>query len=181
MKCNLAVSGVTYRNVQEGEQISKWTAGSWGEFLILHHQHYLLHRSQIWLILYWIIFLHPFIWTGHTDKLFDHKPRLLAKSHFGSLWLMIQPFVLRKVSRVSTNLQPLLFWSQIGKDTKKAKEKHALNAGIVDEENRDKCVLIQIPQLWFSSRWLKAENVCLVSYRRTTSVADFSTSTSCFA
>lgn len=122
IKCNLAVSGVMHRNVREGEQISKWTAGSWGEFLILHHQHYLLHRSQIWLILYWIIFLHPFIWTGHTDKLFDHKPWLLAKSHFGSLWLMIQPFVLRKVSRVSTNLHPLFFWSQIGKDTKKAKE-----------------------------------------------------------
>lgn len=96
-----------------------------------------------------------FVWTGHTDKLFDHKPWLLAKSHFGSLWLMIQPFVLRKVSRVSTNLQPLLFWSQIGKDTKKAKEKHALNAGIADEQKRDKCVLIQIPELWYRWRWLK--------------------------
>lgn len=38
--------------------------------------------GEIWLILYWIIFLHSFISTGRTDKLFDHKALLSAKSHF---------------------------------------------------------------------------------------------------
>lgn len=84
-------------------------------------------------------FLHPFIWTGHTDKLFDHKPPLSAKSHFASLWLMIQPFVLEKVSGVSTSLRPLFFFfflkpGRQGHKKGKRRKKHALNAAASDQE-----------------------------------------------
>lgn len=80
----LAGDGVTQWNIHEGENkypnelpcprgiaplctISNLSHMGWGE---------------IWLILYWIIFLHSFISTGRTDKLFDHKALLSAKSHF---------------------------------------------------------------------------------------------------
>lgn len=66
-----------------GEQISKWTPVSSRNSPSLHHQQSLSHGpGKIWLILYWIIFLHSFISTGRTDKLFDHKALLSAKSHF---------------------------------------------------------------------------------------------------
>lgn len=65
------------------EQISKWTPVSSRNSPSLHHQQSLSHGpGKIWLILYWIIFLHSFISTGRTDKLFDHKALLSAKSHF---------------------------------------------------------------------------------------------------
>lgn len=80
----LAGDGVTQWNIHEGrEQISKWTPMSSRNSPSLHHQQSLSHGlGEIWLILYWIIFLHSFISTGRTDKLFDHKALLSAKSHF---------------------------------------------------------------------------------------------------
>ena len=65
--------------------------------------------SEIWLILYWIFFFcAPFISTGLPDKLFDHKALLSAKSHVGSLWLMILPFVLRKVGESAQACKSIL-------------------------------------------------------------------------
>lgn len=80
----LAGDGVTQWNIHEGEnKYPNELPMSSRNRPSLHHQQSLSHRlGEIWLILYWIIFLHSFISTGSTDKLFDHKALLSAKSHF---------------------------------------------------------------------------------------------------
>lgn len=80
----LAGDGVTQWNIHEGEnKYPNELPMSSRNRPSLHHQQSLSHElGEIWLILYWIIFLHSFISTGCTDKLFDHKALLSAKSHF---------------------------------------------------------------------------------------------------
>lgn len=80
----LARDGVTQWNIHEGEnKYPNELPVSSRNSPTLHHQQSRSHGlGEIWLILYWIIFLHSFISTGCTDKLFDHKALLCAKSHF---------------------------------------------------------------------------------------------------
>lgn len=80
----LAGDGVTQWNIHEEEnKYPNELPCPRGIAPSLHHQQSLSHGlGEIWLILYWIIFLHSFISTGCTDKLFDHKALLSAKSHF---------------------------------------------------------------------------------------------------
>lgn len=123
----LAGDGVTQWNIHEGEnKYPNELPMSSRNRPSLHHQQSLSHGlGEIWLILYWIIFLHSFISTGRTDKLFDHKALLSAKSHFR----VVMANDLASLLGGKSGSQHV-FEARNAKDTARTEQKHnALNSG----------------------------------------------------